>query len=92
MSFIGVLNFINTKIIEKLHINLKPFKDLLHENTPWSWTTEHETLFHNLKNALTTDTELSIPNTRHPFFTVDASLIGLGNVLFQFKENNKMKV
>ena len=34
MSFIGALNFY-TKIIEKLHINLKPFYDLLHENTPW---------------------------------------------------------
>ena len=34
MSFIGALNFY-TKFIEKLHINLKPFYDLLHENTPW---------------------------------------------------------
>ena len=92
MSFIGALNFY-TKFIEKLHINLKPFCDLLHENTPWSWTTEHGTLFHKLKNALTSETELKIPNTKHPFFiTVDASLIGLGAVLFQFNDNNKMKV
>ena len=34
MSFIGALNFYS-KFIEKLHINLKPFYDLLHENTPW---------------------------------------------------------
>ena len=34
MSFIGALNFY-TKFIEKLHINPKPFYDLLHENTPW---------------------------------------------------------
>ena len=33
MSFIGALNFY-TKFIEKLHINLKPFYDLLHENIP----------------------------------------------------------
>ena len=32
--FIGALNFY-TKFIEKLHINLKPFYHLLHENTPW---------------------------------------------------------
>ena len=39
------------------------------------------------------DTELTIPNTKHPFFiTVDASLIGLGAVLFQLKEQNQMKV
>ena len=32
-SFIGALNFY-TKLIEKLHINLKLFYDGLHENTP----------------------------------------------------------
>ena len=43
--------------------------------------------------TLTAETELTIPNTKHPFFiTVDASLIGLGAVLFQFIEQNRMKV
>ena len=43
--------------------------------------------------SLTSETELTIPNTKHPFFiTVDASLIGLGAVLFQLNEQNKMKV
>ena len=92
MSFIGALNFY-TKFIEKLHINLKPFYELLHENTPWKWTDEHESLFQKLKMSLTSETELTIPNTKHPFsITVDASLIGLGAVLFQLKEQNKMKV
>ena len=92
MSFIGALNFY-TKFIEKLHINLKPFYDLLHQNTPWKWTDEHERLFQKLKMSLTSETELTIPNTKHPFFiTVDASLIGLGAVLFQLNDQNKMKV
>ena len=83
LSFIGALNFY-TKFIEKLHINLKPFYDLLHENTPWKWTDEHESLFQKLKMSLTSETELTITNTKHPLFTtVDASLIGLGAVLFQ---------
>ena len=43
--------------------------------------------------SLISETELTIPNTKHPFFiTVDASLIGLGAVLFQVNEQNKMKV
>ena len=80
MSFIGALNF-------------KTFYDLLHENTPWKWADEHESLFQKLKISLTSETELTIPNTKHPFFiTVDASLIGLGAVLFQLNEQNKMKV
>ena len=36
------------------------------------------------------DIELTIPNTTHPFFiTVDASLVGLGAVLFQMNEEKK---
>ena len=43
--------------------------------------------------SLTSETELTIPNTEHPFFiTADASLIGLGAVLFQLNDQNKMKV
>ena len=43
--------------------------------------------------SLISETELTIPNTKHPFFiTVDASLIGLGAVLFQLNEQSKMKV
>ena len=92
LSFIGALNF-QTQFIETIHINLKPFYDLLHENPPWIWTTEHETLFHKLKNALTSDTELTMPNTKHPLFiTVDASLIVICAVLFQLNEDNKIKV
>ena len=67
MSFLGALNFY-TKFFENLHNNLKPFYDLLHENTPWLLTTAHGTLFHKLKIALFSDTELTIPNTKHPFF------------------------
>ena len=92
MSFIGALKFY-TKLIKKLHNNLKPFYDLLHENIPWKWTDEHERLFQKLKMSLTSETELTTPNTKHSFFiTVDSSLIGLGAVLFQLNEQNKMKV
>ena len=48
---------------------------------------------------MTAETELTIPNTKHPFFiTVDASLVGLGVqigvglVRFQINEDNKMRV
>ena len=93
MNFIGALNFY-TKFIEKLNIILKPFYDLLHENTPWSWTTENETLFHKFKKT----PSLLIQNLQYqiqknPFFnTVDGSLIGLGAVLFHLKEAYEMNV
>ena len=66
MSFIGALNFY-TKITEQLHINLKPFHDLLHENTAWNWTPEFEPSFNKLKSSLTFDIGLTKPNTKHPF-------------------------
>ena len=47
----------------------------------------------DVKNAMTAETELTIPNTKHPFFlTVDASLVGLGAVLFQMNEDSEMRV
>ena len=46
-----------------------------------------------LESSLKSDTDLTIPNTKKPFLNiVDASLIGLGAVLFQLIEDNKMKV
>ena len=92
MRFISELNF-HTMFVEKLHINLKPFYDLLHENTPWNWTEEHKRLFQILKFSVTYETELTISNKKHPFFiTVDASLIGLGADPFQLNEDNNMKI
>ena len=42
---------------------------------------------------MTAESELTIPNTKHPFFiTVDASLVGLGAVLFKMNEDSKMRV
>ena len=92
MSFIGAHNFY-TKYNKNLHINHKQSYDLLHENNSWNWTPELELLFTKLKSTLTSDTKLTIPNTKLAFcLTVDASLITLGAVLFQFNEDNKMKM
>ena len=91
MCFIGTLIFY-TKFIEKINIDRKPFYGFLLENTPWNWTPEHGLFFTKLKSSLTTDTELTIPNTYYHIFTVNDSLIGLGAVIFQLIENNKMKV
>ena len=92
MKFLGSVNFYS-KFVEKLHINLKPLYTLLHDDVKFQWTTELEQIFQDVKNAMTADTELTIPNTKHPFFiTVDAFLVGLGAVLFQMKEGNKMRV
>ena len=92
MQFLGSVNFYS-KFIEKLHKNLKPLYTLLFDDVKFQWTPEIERIFHDVNNTLTAETELTIPNTKHPFFiTVDASLVGIGAVLFQMKEKNKMRV
>ena len=67
MSFIGALNFYTT-FIEKLHINLKPFYDLLHEITPWKWTDEHEQLFQKLKMSFTSENRTYNTKYKTPIF------------------------
>ena len=92
MQFLGSVNFYS-KVIEKLHINPKPLYTLLHDDVKFQWTLELEKMFQDVKSAMTAETEITISNTKHPFFiTVDASLVGLGAVLFQMNEENKMRV
>ena len=74
-------------------MNLEPLYTLLHDDVKFQWTPEIEKNSKMLKIPMTADTELFIPNSKHPFFrTVDASLVGLGAVLFQINEENTMKV
>ena len=85
---------VNSLIHSVIHdLNLKPLCTLLHDNIKFQWTPELEKIFQDVKNAMTADTKLTIPNKKHPFFIiVDASLVGLGAVLFQINETNKMKI
>ena len=87
MRFLGSVNFYS-KFIQKLHINLKPLYTLLHDDVKFQWTPELEKIFQEVKTAMTAETELTIPNTKNSFFIT----VGLGAVLFQMNEDNKMRV
>ena len=85
------MNFYST-FINKLHISLKPFYTVLHDDVSFGWTSDLDKLLNEIKLSLSKNAELAIPNTNHPFYiTVDASLIGLGAVLFQPNTHNKMQ-
>ena len=86
------MNFYH-KFINKLHISSKPFYTPLPDNISFIWTPEIDKLFNDIKTSLSKDAELAILNTTHPFYvTVEASLIGLGAILFQSNTDNKMQV
>ena len=87
MRFIGSMKFYSN-FINKLHISKKPFYTLLHDDVSFDWTPDLDKLFNQIKFFLSEDAELAIPNTTQPFYkTVDASLFGLGAVLFQLNSN-----
>ena len=85
-------------------MKIQKYKQLLHnlfQNTllplitefPFYWTEEHGRLFQQLKTTLTSEKELTIPNTKHTLFiSVNASIIGLRAVIFQPNGDNTMKV
>ena len=84
------MNFYS-KFINKLHISLKHFYPLLHDDVSFEWTPELDKLFNEIKTSLAEDAELAIPNTTHTFYiTVDVSLIGLGAIIIQPNTNTKM--
>ena len=74
-----MLSIFTKKLFQTLLSNLKPFYDLLQENIPLNWSSDCELLFQQLKTARKSDTELTIPAAKHPFFDiVGATLIALG--------------
>ena len=92
MRLIGSMNFYS-KFINKLHLFLKPFYTLPHDDVSFDWTSDLDNSFNEIKLSLCKDAELAIPKTTHPSYkTVDASLIGLDAVLFQLNTNNKLQV
>ena len=70
--------------IKNLHVDCKPFYDLTKTETKFEWTPEHEKLFQSIKDRISEDTILAIPDTKHLFHVhVDASSIGVGSILEQ---------
>ena len=78
--------------IKNLHVDCKPFYDLIRDDTVFEWKPEHEKFFCEIKNRLSSDTVLTIPNTKYPFHVhVDSSSIGTGFVLVQeFPEGKRI--
>ena len=83
LKVLGCLNFYS-RYIRNLHVNSKPFYELIKDETIFEWTAEHEKLFQRMKDEISADTTLAIPNEKYPFFIhTDASIWGAGAILVQ---------
>ena len=65
-------------------MDAKPFFELLRDNVPFEWTKEHEKLIQNIKDRISDETLLAVPNPKHPFHIhVESSSISTGSILVQ---------
>ena len=73
---------------------LQPFYNLLHKETDFKWTQEHQKIFEQMKKTITHKLELTMPDTTKPFYIItDASNTGIGAALLQqHPTEKKMKL
>ena len=83
MRILGSLGFCST-FIKILHADSKSFYELLRDDFLFKWTNEHDELFRNIKDRISEETILAVPNPKYPFhILVDSSSIGTGSILVQ---------
>ena len=83
MKVLGCLGFYRC-YIKNLHVDSKPFYDLIGDSTSFHWTEEHEKTFQTIKDRINEDTILVIPSTEYPFHIhQDSSNVGTRCILIQ---------
>ena len=91
MKVLGCLGFYSC-YIKILHVESKPFYDLIRDSTSFHWTDEQENIFQLIKDRINENTILAIPSTEYPFHIhVDSSNVGTGCILIQqFPEGKRI--
>ena len=70
--------------IRNLHVDSKPFYNLIRGSTSFHWTEEHEKIFQTIKDRISEETILGNPSTEYPIHIhVDSSNVGTGCILIQ---------
>ena len=88
-SFLGFANFYHCFIPNYSNVAC-PLIDLTKKNTPWLWTTTHNTAFSQLKSLFLSKSILQLPNPSQPFaLTTDATKYALGALLLQTNPNGE---
>ena len=71
--YLGTINFL-AKYVYGMQPILQPLYNLLHNESDFKWTKEHQTIFEQMKRTITHKLELTMPDTKKPFYIItDAS-------------------
>ena len=91
--YLGTINFL-AKYVYGMQPILQPLYKLLHKETEYKWTKEHQTVFEKMKQTITKQLEIRITDTNKPFYIItDASNTGIGAALLQQNPTeNKMNL
>ena len=91
--YLGTINFL-AKYVYGMEPTLQPLYNLLHKESDFKWTKEHQTIFEQMKRTKTHNLELTMPDTTKPFYiTTDASNTGIGAALLhQHPIERKMRL
>ena len=92
--YLGTLNFL-AKYVYGMQPILQPLYKLLHKETEFKWTKEHQTVFEKMKQTITKQLEIRMLVTSKPFYIItDASNTGgIGAALLQqHPTENKMNL
>ena len=82
-SFLGMVNY-SSKYIQDYATLTAPIRELTKKSAPFTWTTEHQTAFEQLKLALTKAPVMGYFDlSKDTYVTVDASPVGVSAILTQ---------
>ena len=86
-SFLGMTSYCSS-FIQNYATICEPLRRLTHQDCEWEWSTEQQIAFDTLKTKLSDETTISYfdPKERETFIVVDASPVGLADILTQDKQ------
>ncbi|XP_058838582.1 uncharacterized protein K02A2.6-like isoform X2 [Topomyia yanbarensis] len=86
-SFLGLVTYVSRFIPNLATLNF-PLRELIKQDLPFEWKSEHQKSFDQLKDLIGSTKHLGYYDPKDRTLVVtDASGVGLGAVLIQFKEN-----
>ena len=90
--FFGMANFLG-KFIPGMAHKTEPLRQLLRKDVTWTWDTQQETAFQEVKTLLSSDTALAHYSPHHKtWVAADASNAGIGAVLMQEQDGKRRPV